>query len=89
MIKVAFTQEHEIFQLAALGALDSIIAQVKADPGLVGKKEKIQQATPLLVAIAYGQLDTVKWLVQPGGADLNAMDSKKNTALILAVFIIN
>src|SRR5215475_12792048 len=76
--------EEPIFQLVSAGALDAIIPLVEAKPELVKLKEEKYLATPLIVAASYGQLDTVKWLIQEGGSLVNEGDYTQASALVFA-----
>ncbi len=76
--------EHEIFQYVSVGNLNLVKGLLEKDPHLISLRESNYQATPLIVAASYGQLETIQWLLQAGGAKIDEIDKREGDAFLHA-----
>eukprot|EP00347_Sterkiella_histriomuscorum_P014218 403361718 len=77
--------QYPIHLAAKLGFNDCIYVLCKNDKQYVGVQGGQDKLTPLMYAVQYGQLETVKYLIQTQGADVNQEDRFQRNALTYAV----
>lgn len=72
-----------IHRLSYQGNLDKVKELVTKDPKIIHAVDKDYGATPFIWAVAGGKKDVISFLVEKG-ADINAMEPTKTTALHVA-----
>lgn len=75
-----------IDKAACNGDLTEIQRLLIDDPSLI-ESQGIMDYTPLIAAASYGHKATVEWLINHGGANVNAQDRFEATALYHSSFI--
>lgn len=78
-----FNLIQQAFKLAASGSINELKVLLKEEPKLITSREFEQNATLLIEAAFYGQLEMMQFLLQEG-AQINERDQEERTALLWA-----